>query len=192
MVIVSFWVPHNWRLMRTRVLATLALAAVVSLQPVAASSTGERGPQGPAAWKRDMKRAMAGLPSSAELRLDGEILFRRDAKEGRPPASVEKLILTMALFDHFGPDERIETHLCCQRSVGRSGERKPVGTRARGSEHRGFGAIGSLRFPDTRRNVREGDSPGGNHSDPGLDRRGQDLLQARLGRTRMARQLPGD
>ena len=39
---------------------------------------------------------------SVDLRYDGEVLFRKDADNRRPPASVQKLLLTMALFDWSG------------------------------------------------------------------------------------------
>ena len=70
------------------------------------------------AWKRTMRSAARGLPMSVELRYDGEVLFRRDAKEGRPPASVQKLLLSMAMFDLDGSDHQIKTALAAKPFTG--------------------------------------------------------------------------
>ena len=50
-----------------------------------------------------------GSNSSIAVAAGGELLYERDADSQRAPASVQKLLLTMALFDESGPAHRITT-----------------------------------------------------------------------------------
>ncbi|MGH7127990.1 MAG: D-alanyl-D-alanine carboxypeptidase/D-alanyl-D-alanine-endopeptidase, partial [Planctomycetaceae bacterium] len=45
----------------------------------------------------------------------GRIVYRHDARRGRPPASNQKLLLTMALFDALGPSHRLSTRTSAAR-----------------------------------------------------------------------------
>lgn len=52
-----------------------------------------------------------GSNSSIAVAAGGELLYERDADRKRAPASVQKLLLTMALFDELGPAHRITTRV---------------------------------------------------------------------------------
>ncbi|MGH2825592.1 MAG: D-alanyl-D-alanine carboxypeptidase [Actinomycetota bacterium] len=49
--------------------------------------------------------------SSIAVAAGGELVYERDAARKRAPASVQKLLLSMALFDEFGPHHRITTRV---------------------------------------------------------------------------------
>ncbi|MDQ4094796.1 MAG: D-alanyl-D-alanine carboxypeptidase [Actinomycetota bacterium] len=85
----------------------------VDVRPLSAA----RGAEGSPGWKRRMRQAVRGLPMSVEIRYRGRVLFRKDATNKRPPASVQKLLLSMALFHRSGND-RIETLLAARRRHG--------------------------------------------------------------------------
>ncbi len=52
-----------------------------------------------------------GSNSSIAVAAGGELIYERDAARRRAPASVQKLLLSMALFDEFGPGHRITTRV---------------------------------------------------------------------------------
>jgi D-alanyl-D-alanine carboxypeptidase len=84
---------------------TLAAIAVVALTttdpaPVAAAST---------TWRQQISAAIGERPVSVAIGLDGDFWYRHLAWVRRPPASNEKLLLSMALLDRFSPDRRIRT-----------------------------------------------------------------------------------
>lgn len=62
-------------------------------------------------WKRRIDRITAGKNIGVSLRDDGRLLYQRDARTKRTPASNEKLFLSMALFDGLGPEHRIDTRV---------------------------------------------------------------------------------
>jgi D-alanyl-D-alanine carboxypeptidase/D-alanyl-D-alanine-endopeptidase (penicillin-binding protein 4) len=57
----------------------------------------------------------------------GETLYEHAADERRTPASVQKLFLSMALFDKLGPGHRITTHVLSAKSGGPVGNLWVVG-----------------------------------------------------------------
>jgi serine-type D-Ala-D-Ala carboxypeptidase/endopeptidase (penicillin-binding protein 4) len=67
-----------------------------------------RGPNRPR-WKRKIDHLVPDGAMSIHARYSGTTLYSHDAQNRRPPASNEKLLLTMALFDGVGPDYRIPT-----------------------------------------------------------------------------------
>jgi D-alanyl-D-alanine carboxypeptidase/D-alanyl-D-alanine-endopeptidase (penicillin-binding protein 4) len=69
------------------------------------------GPAMPAAagWRGRIDRIVRGREMGVAVRLDGRILYERNARTKRVPASNEKLLLTMALFDHLAPSTRLVT-----------------------------------------------------------------------------------
>lgn len=82
--------------------------------PLAASSTstssfsstmGAAGPQ----WRKRIDRLVAGYEASVVVADDGRILYSHDGNTQRSPASNQKLLLSMALLDVFGPRDRITT-----------------------------------------------------------------------------------
>lgn len=62
-----------------------------------------------AAWKQKLIRITSGRSMGVSVRLDGDVLFERDAKLKRLPASNEKLLLSMALYSSLGPELRLTT-----------------------------------------------------------------------------------
>jgi D-alanyl-D-alanine carboxypeptidase len=61
-------------------------------------------------WMRQLDRLAADRPTSIALTdLEGEFLYQRADMAGRTPASNEKLLLSMALFDRFDPPFRVAT-----------------------------------------------------------------------------------
>jgi protein MpaA len=63
----------------------------------------------PAAWMLRANRLLAGLPVSASVAEGGRLVYAHAGGVPRPPASNEKLLLSMALLDRFGPAFRIAT-----------------------------------------------------------------------------------
>ncbi len=53
-------------------------------------------------WVRHIDKIVAGHPMSVMVGNDGDAWYRHGATTQRAPASNEKLLLSMALFDHFG------------------------------------------------------------------------------------------
>jgi D-alanyl-D-alanine carboxypeptidase len=62
-----------------------------------------------AGWMRRIDRLTAGLRMSVSVREAGAYLYRRRDRVRRVPASNEKLLLSMALFDRFGPEFQMST-----------------------------------------------------------------------------------
>jgi D-alanyl-D-alanine carboxypeptidase/D-alanyl-D-alanine-endopeptidase (penicillin-binding protein 4) len=60
-------------------------------------------------WMRAIDRAAGGRAVSIAVADDGTALYERADAAPRIPASNEKLLLSMALLDRFGPDHRIPT-----------------------------------------------------------------------------------
>jgi len=76
---------------------SLVLAAIVALGLVAAGRA-----QAEPRWVRHIGRIVAGHPMSVVVGNDGTVWYRHRAGVARPPASNEKLLLSMALLDRFG------------------------------------------------------------------------------------------
>ncbi len=62
-------------------------------------------------WKREIDKAVRGRPMDLVVTVDGATLYSDGARNRRPPASVQKLLFTMALFDAMGPQARLTTRL---------------------------------------------------------------------------------
>lgn len=60
-------------------------------------------------WKTKLDRIAAGHRIGIALYDDGRLLYQHDARAARTPASNEKLLLSMALFDTLDPATRIQT-----------------------------------------------------------------------------------
>jgi len=76
------------------VVAVLLAVGLVTTGPVQAAPR----------WVRHIGRIVAGHPMSIVVGDDGSVWYRRRADVARPPASNEKLLLSMALLHTFGPD----------------------------------------------------------------------------------------
>ena len=76
-------------------LLVMVVAASVTLLPAAAVA---RKPH----WERRIDAIVAGHPMSVAVGNAGRVWYRHHASARRPPASNEKLLLSMALFDRLG------------------------------------------------------------------------------------------
>ncbi|MFL5766394.1 MAG: D-alanyl-D-alanine carboxypeptidase/D-alanyl-D-alanine-endopeptidase [Actinomycetota bacterium] len=66
-------------------------------------------------WERRLSSLVSGVPMSVAVEENGEPLFRSRPAKQRVPASNEKLLLSMAILDALGPDDRIETTVSAAR-----------------------------------------------------------------------------
>ncbi|HET8752416.1 MAG TPA: D-alanyl-D-alanine carboxypeptidase [Gaiellaceae bacterium] len=92
---------------RRHVHAVLAVGAAASRRMArtpAAVATGSG-----AGWRAEADRLLGRLPVSMSLVVDGKLAYSHDGGVPRAPASNEKLLLSMALLDRFGPRYRIPT-----------------------------------------------------------------------------------
>jgi D-alanyl-D-alanine carboxypeptidase/D-alanyl-D-alanine-endopeptidase (penicillin-binding protein 4) len=71
-----------------------------------------------AGWKERIDRLVRRKAMGVAVRIDGERLYEHDARARRPPASNQKLLLAMALFEDLGPDMRLETRAAVRRVRG--------------------------------------------------------------------------
>jgi D-alanyl-D-alanine carboxypeptidase/D-alanyl-D-alanine-endopeptidase (penicillin-binding protein 4) len=69
-------------------------------------------------WKRRIDRLVSGHSMSVSVRDAGEILYGRGATTRRAPASVEKLLVSMALLDSLGENKRIRTTATAETVAG--------------------------------------------------------------------------
>jgi D-alanyl-D-alanine carboxypeptidase/D-alanyl-D-alanine-endopeptidase (penicillin-binding protein 4) len=92
--------PRRGRALRLAV--ALALATVATAATPAAAGTRVD-------WRGDVERLIGGLPVSASVLVGGRLVYAHGGAVPRAPASNEKLLLTMALLDRFGPRYRIPT-----------------------------------------------------------------------------------
>ena len=60
-------------------------------------------------WKRQIDRIAASKNIGIALHDEGRILYRHDDRHQRVPASNEKLLMTMALFEQLPPETTIQT-----------------------------------------------------------------------------------
>ncbi len=63
----------------------------------------------PAPWTGALEAVIGDAPMSASVAIDGRLVFSHLGGVPRTPASNEKLLLSMALLDGFGPRARIPT-----------------------------------------------------------------------------------
>ena len=62
-------------------------------------------------WKREINRVLRNRSMSVQVRFDGSPIYSHDARNERVPASTEKLVLSMALFEQFGSNKTFPTRL---------------------------------------------------------------------------------
>lgn len=93
--------------LRLRALAMLvpALLPLVHAPPSAATE-----------WGGAVDELAGGHDVSVAVSSGGKVLYERDADVRRTPASVQKLLLSMALFDSFGPGYRIPTRVLVSKA----------------------------------------------------------------------------
>ena len=97
------------------VVVTTALVASVLWSAAAPPAAARARPR----WVQKIDALIGDRPMSVMVGNDGEIWAKHDAGVRRAPASNEKLLLSMALFDRVGVDRRIRTSL--QTAARRSG-----------------------------------------------------------------------
>lgn len=68
-----------------------------------------RSPAKTAAWAPAANRLLGSLPVSASVAVGGRLVYSHAGTVPRAPASNEKLLLSLALLDRFGPRHRIPT-----------------------------------------------------------------------------------
>ena len=85
-------------------------------RPKAQPSLGDAPPDGDVRpwWKRRVDRFLKRKPISIQVRLEDEVIYSSGSSNDRVPASVQKLVLSMALFDEFGPRRRFPTYLAAE------------------------------------------------------------------------------
>ncbi len=71
----------------------------------------------PAPWSDALDAVIGDRPASASVAIDGRLVFSHLGDVLRIPASNEKLLLSMALLDRYGPRARIPTTLETVRPV---------------------------------------------------------------------------
>ena len=87
---------------------------------VTRSRTGPRiAARDPARWTDAIDRAIGRRAVSVAIGQDDEIVYHHAAQTERRPASNEKLLLAMAMYDTLGPDFRIRTSVAV--SAGETG-----------------------------------------------------------------------
>jgi D-alanyl-D-alanine carboxypeptidase/D-alanyl-D-alanine-endopeptidase (penicillin-binding protein 4) len=79
---------------------SLVVATVVVAVALVAAGPAQAQPR----WVSHIGRIVASHPMSVVVGDDGAVWYRHRAGVGRPPASNEKLLLSMALLNTFGPD----------------------------------------------------------------------------------------
>lgn len=71
-----------------------------------------------AGWERRIERIAGRLPLGLAAGIGGRVAFVHDGATRRVPASNQKLLLSLALFDRFGPDHRIPTRAAVHKVDG--------------------------------------------------------------------------
>jgi serine-type D-Ala-D-Ala carboxypeptidase/endopeptidase (penicillin-binding protein 4) len=104
-------------------LASLAGASALSGSAATGSGAVSRN-AGVPAWIERVQRLVAGVPVSVSVVERGRLIYAHAGNVPRPPASDEKLLLSMALLNRFGARYRIPTAVAGAR---------PIGDRVRGN-----------------------------------------------------------
>ena len=86
-----------------------AAASISAMAPVRTAAAHE--PRAPAGWIQDLDEAVAGHAVSVAVGIDGDWLYRHGARTARPPASNEKLLLSMAILDRFAAWTQVRTQV---------------------------------------------------------------------------------
>lgn len=62
-------------------------------------------------WKLEIDKILRKKPMSIQVRFQEDVIYSSNAQNKRVPASTQKLVLSMALFEQFGPDKTFPTTL---------------------------------------------------------------------------------
>jgi D-alanyl-D-alanine carboxypeptidase len=99
--------------MRHRVGQSLLAAMIVTLAAAPASAR--------TFWERRIDHLVSGRAVGVAVRSHGAGIYSHNSKQRRVPASNEKLLLSMALFDRLGASSRLHTAAYSRRPVPRNG-----------------------------------------------------------------------
>ncbi|TML94583.1 MAG: hypothetical protein E6G03_11965 [Actinobacteria bacterium] len=91
----------------------LSLALLACVLPLSGSAASGAMPHGSrvAPWMVRVQRLVGHLSISVSVAEDGRLVYAHAGNKLRPPASDEKLLLSMALLDRFGAHYRIPTRV---------------------------------------------------------------------------------
>src|SRR5215471_1137982 len=94
-----------------RLVPIIVLAALNLVQPASARAVQVSAPSPSTrpAWMAHIDAAIGHHPMSVTVGSDGNLWYGHLGWVGRPPASNEKLLLSMALYDRYVPWNRILT-----------------------------------------------------------------------------------
>lgn len=100
-----------------RLLVPLLTVALLAPAPATATGLSDAPVDGRAkpAWAQKIEELIGDRPMSVAVGDNGEFWFRHAAWVRRPPASNEKLLLSMALFERLGPARTIPTRALSRR-----------------------------------------------------------------------------
>jgi D-alanyl-D-alanine carboxypeptidase/D-alanyl-D-alanine-endopeptidase (penicillin-binding protein 4) len=98
---------------RSSLIACVGIALVVLTQAPASAAAPW--------WERRVDALVADHPMSVAIAVDGDPLYAHKDWVARPPASNEKLLLSMALLKRLGPEVRIATRVFSTEPVGADG-----------------------------------------------------------------------
>jgi D-alanyl-D-alanine carboxypeptidase/D-alanyl-D-alanine-endopeptidase (penicillin-binding protein 4) len=99
---------------RTSALAVAALLALLATEVVAPASAALRSPTATRArpqWAKDLDAIIGDRPFSVVVGRDGEVWYRHLGWVARPPASNQKLLLSMTLLARFGAGRIFRTEV---------------------------------------------------------------------------------
>jgi D-alanyl-D-alanine carboxypeptidase/D-alanyl-D-alanine-endopeptidase (penicillin-binding protein 4) len=107
---------------RRLILFVIACISAAAFAPTHVEAATRPSPQvaphvvaSPTAWMQQIRNAIGGRPVSVAVGVDGQEWFRHLDWVPRPPASNEKLLLSMALLSRFSPSMRITTQAVSTR-----------------------------------------------------------------------------
>jgi D-alanyl-D-alanine carboxypeptidase/D-alanyl-D-alanine-endopeptidase (penicillin-binding protein 4) len=89
--------------------STTQSAGAPDARPGSASPSARAFRSRPAAWSDALDAVIGDAPMSVSVALGGRLVYSHLGRVRRAPASNEKLLLSMALLDRFGPRARIPT-----------------------------------------------------------------------------------
>ncbi|MGE5227755.1 MAG: D-alanyl-D-alanine carboxypeptidase/D-alanyl-D-alanine-endopeptidase [Planctomycetaceae bacterium] len=90
-------------------LLVLALVGALAFLPPAPTASAASAARAVPKWIQRIDTVVGDRPMSVAIGIDGDVWYRHLAWVRRPPASNEKLLLSMALLDRFSPQRTIRT-----------------------------------------------------------------------------------
>src|SRR5438093_5497799 len=109
------------RARRLALLLVLPLALIGAQAPPSSARPLVTGTASRPAWMDDIDSVIGRHPMSVAIGSDGDQWYGHLGWVGRPPASNEKLLLSMALYDRYAPWKKILTEAEASSRPGRRG-----------------------------------------------------------------------